>query len=203
MDLDNQNERKTSVPNVTGMEQGDAIMALYMAGLQFQVYLNSSDNFSSNTYYVTNQSYKYGDSVDIGTIVKLELSSILPTAINRQNFEYELDDSLVKSTEELNGFYIYSHSVTYASFYDAATNKVISPDYLTEKLCQVIFNITGADNALLSISMEGEEVGICFDNDSGKSEIYINKGHYVINADFGNNIQTMYINIDSSGGIYD
>lgn len=192
-------EKGVSVPDVVGMEQDDAIMALYMSGLQFQVYLNSADDFDCDTYYVTDQSYKYGDNVNVGTVVKLELSSDLPETIHRKNFEYEQDDSSVKSTTELNGFYIYSHSVTYASFYDAATSQVSSPDYLTEKLCQVDFTITGADDAVLSIYMEGQEVGFCFDNNLGKSEIFINKGTYMVSANYGNYTKTVYVDIVSSG----
>lgn len=195
----NQGESTAIVPNVVGMEQDDAVMALYMSGLQFQVYWDYNDDFNSDKYYVVNQSYKYGDNVDFGTIVKLELSPVLPDSINDKSFTYEQDDSSVKSTEELNGFYIYSHSVIYASFYNAVTNEVSVPDYLTEKLCQVYFNITGADNAIISISMEGKDVGICIDNNAGKSEIFINKGNYVVNADFGNYTKTAYVYIDSSG----
>lgn len=190
---------KVSVPNVLGMEQGEAIRALYMAGLQFQVFLSSSDDFNSDTYYVISQSREYGENVDIGTIVKLELTAYLPDTVERQSFEYEPDDSLVKNTDELNGFYIYSRSVTNASFYDAATNQVSSPDYLTEKLCQVNFNITGADDAILSISMEGKSIGICFDNNSGKSEIFINKGKYIISADFGDYSKIVNVDINASG----
>lgn len=194
-----QGEGKAIVPDVVGMEQDDAIRALYMAGLQFQVFWNYNDDFNGDKYYVVNQNYKYGDSVDLGTIVKLELSPDLPESINYKTFTYEQDDSLVKSTEELNGFYIYSESVTYASFYNAVTNEVSSPDYLTEKLCQVCFNITGADNAMLSIFMEGKEIGIGIDNNAGKSEFFINKGSYLVYANFGNNTKTAYVNIDSSG----
>lgn len=194
LDVNHGNKGKISVPNVLGMEQGEAIRTLYMAGLQFQVFLSSSDDFNTDTYYVISQSREYGENVDLGTIVKLELASNLPDTVERQNFEYDPEDSLVKNTDELNGFYIYSRSVTNASFYDAATNQVSSPDYLSEKLCQVNFNITGADDALLFISMEGKNIGISFDNSKGKSEIFINKGKYVISADFGD--YTKYVNVD-------
>lgn len=199
IESNHQGEGKAIVPDVVGMEQEDAIRAIYMAGLQFQVFWNYNGDFNSDKYYVVNQSYKYGDSVDLGTIVKLELSPDLPESINYKTFTYEQDDSLVKSTEELNGFYIYSESVTYASFYNAVTNEVSSPDYLTEKLCQVCFNITGADNAMLSIFMEGKEIGIGIDNNAGKSEFFINKGSYVVYANFGNYTKTAYVYIDSSG----
>lgn len=195
----NQDGSKAIVPDVVGMEQDDAIRVLYMAGLQFQVFGDYNDDLNNDKYYVVNQSYTHGDSVDLGTIVKLELSSVLPESIEPKNFTYEQDDSSVRSTEELNGFCIYSQSVTYASFYNAVTNEVSVPDYLTEKLCQVCFNITGADNAVLSVSMEGKDVGICIDNNAGKSEIFINKGNYVVNADFGNYTKTAYVYIDSSG----
>lgn len=195
----NQDGRKAIVPDVVGMEQNDAVRVLYMAGLQFQLFGNYIDDSNSDKYYVVNQSYTHGDSVDLGTIVKLELSPVLPGSIEHKNFTYEQDDSSVKSTEELNGFFIYSQSVTYASFYNAVTNEVSVPDYLTEKLCQVCFNITGADNAILSVSMEGKDVGICIDNNAGESEIFINKGNYVVNADFGNYVKTAYVYIDSSG----
>lgn len=199
LDVSPGNKGKISVPNVLGMEQGEAIRTLYMAGLQFQVFFSSSDDFNSDTYYVISQSREYGENVDIGTIVKLELTSNLPNTVERQNFEYEPDDSLVKNTDELNGFYIYSNSVTNASFYDAATNQVSSPDYLTEKLCQVNFNITGAEDALLFISMEGKNIGISFDNNLGKSEIFINKGKYVISADFGDYTKIANVDINASG----
>lgn len=195
----NHDGSKAIVPDVVGMEQDDAIRVLYMAGLQVQVFGNYNYDSNSDKYYVINQSYTHGDSVDLGTIVKLELSPDLPESIEHKNFIYEQDDSSVKSTEELNGFCIYSQSVTYASFYNAVTNEVSVPDYLTEKLCQVYFNITGADNAILSVSMEGKDVGICIDNNAGKSEIFINKGNYVVNADFGNYVKTAYVYIDSSG----
>lgn len=199
LDVSHGNKGKISVPNVLGMEQGEAIRTLYMAGLQFQVFLSSSDDFNSDTYYVISQSREYGENVDIGTIVKLELTADLPDTVERQSFEYEPDDSLVKNTDELNGFYIYSRSVTNASFYDAATNQVSSPDYLAEKLCQVNFNITGADDAILSISMEGKSIGICFDNNLGKSEIFINKGKYIISADFGDYSKIVNVDINASG----
>lgn len=38
LDVSHGNEEKVSVPNVLGMEQGEAIRTLYMAGLQFQVF---------------------------------------------------------------------------------------------------------------------------------------------------------------------
>lgn len=199
LDVSQGNEEKVSVPNVLGMEQGEAIRTLYMAGLQFQVFLSGSDDFNSDTYYVISQSREYGENVDIGTIVKLELTSNLPDTVGHQDFEYDLDDSLVKNTDELNGFYIYSRSVTNASFYDAATNQVSSPDYLTEKLCRVNFNITGAEDALLFISMEGKNIGISFDNNLGKSEIFISKGKYVISADFGDYTKRVNVDINASG----
>lgn len=195
----NQSNKKVNVPDVVGMEQKDAISALYMSGLQFQVYWSASAVSDNDKYYVVNQSCKYGDSVNLGTIVKLELSPILPESINYNFFTYEQDDSSVKSTSELNGFYIYSQSVTSASFYNAVTNETFYPDYLPEKLCQVCFNISGADNAILSIYMEGKNTGVCIDNNEGKSEFFINKGNYVVNADFGNNTKTEYVYIDSSG----
>lgn len=199
LDVSHGNEGKASVPNVLGMEQKEAIRTLYMAGLRFQVFLSSSDDINSDMYYVISQSREYGENVDIGTIVKLELTADLPDTVKRQSFEYEPDDSLVKNTDELNGFYIYSRSVTNASFYDAATNQVSSPDYLAEKLCQVNFNITGADDAILSISMEGKSIGICFDNNLGKSEIFINKGKYSISADFGDYSKIVNVDINASG----
>lgn len=197
-ELTNQNDKKVIVPDVVGMEQNDAVSALYMAGLQFQVYWDAAES-DNDKYYVVNQSYKYGDSVSLGTIIKLELSPILPESINYKIFTYEQDDSLVKSTSELNGFYIYSQSVTSASFYNAVTDEVFYPDYLPEKLCQVCFNISGVDNAILSIYMDGKNTGVCIDNNEGKSEFFINKGNYAVNADFGNNTKTEYVYIDSSG----
>ena len=197
-ELTNQNDKKVIVPDVVGMEQNDAVSALYMAGLQFQVYWDAAES-DNDKYYVVNQSYKYGDSVSLGTIIKLELSPILPESINYKIFTYEQDDSSVKSTSELNGFYIYSQSVTSASFYNAVTDEVFYPDYLPEKLCQVCFNISGVDNAILSIYMDGKNTGVCIDNNEGKSEFFINKGNYAVNADFGNNTKTEYVYIDSSG----
>lgn len=197
-ELTNQNGKKVIVPDVVGMEQNDAVSALYMAGLQFQVYWDAAES-DNDKYYVVNQSYKYGDSVSLGTIIKLELSPILPESINYKIFTYEQDDSSVKSTSELNGFYIYSQSVTSASFYNAVTDEVFYPDYLPEKLCQVCFNISGVDNAILSIYMDGKNTGVCIDNNEGKSEFFINKGNYAVNADFGNNTKTEYVYIDSSG----
>lgn len=196
--LNNQNEKRAIVPDVVGMEQGDAISALYMAGLQFQVYWHNNDESQDNKYFVIAQSYEYGDSVDLGTIVKLELSHVLPDSINLKSFTYEQDDSLVKSTSELNGFYMYSQSVTIGSYYNAVTDEVSYPDYLPEKLCQVYLNVSGADDAILSIYMEGANTGICI-NSHEKTGFFINKGSYVINADFGNTIKTAYIYIDSSG----
>ena len=183
-ELTNQNDKKVIVPDVVGMEQNDAVSALYMAGLQFQVYWDAAES-DNDKYYVVNQSYKYGDSVSLGTIIKLELSPILPESINYKIFTYEQDDSSVKSTSELNGFYIYSQSVTSASFYNAVTDEVFYPDYLPEKLCQVCFNMSGVDNAILSIYMDGKNTGVCIDNNEGKSEFFINKGNYAVNADFG------------------
>lgn len=197
-ELTNQNDKKVIVPDVVGMEQNDAVSALYMAGLQFQVYWDAAES-DNDKYYVVNQSYKYGDSVSLGTIIKLELSPILPESINYKIFTYEQDDSSVKSTSELNGFYIYSQSVTSASFYNAVTDEVFYPDYLPEKLCQVCFNMSGVDNAILSIYMDGKNTGVCIDNNEGKSEFFINKGNYAVNADFGNNTKTEYVYIDSSG----
>lgn len=197
-ELTNQNDKKVIVPDVVGMEQNDAVSALYMAGLQFQVYWDAAES-DNDKYYVVNQSYKYGDSVSLGTIIKLELSPILPESINYKIFTYEQDDSSVKSTSELNGFYIYSQSVTSASFYNAVTDEVFYPDYLPEKLCQVCFNISGVDNAILSIYMDGKNTGVCIDKNEGKSEFFINKGNYAVNADFGNNTKTEYVYIDSSG----
>ena len=198
-ELINQNDKKVIVPDVVGMEQNDAVRALYTTGLQFQVYWYNNDESYDNKYYVVDQSYKYGDSVNLGTIVKLELSPILPESINYKIFTYEQDDSSVKSTSELNGFYIYSQSVTSASFYNAVTDEIFYPDYLPEKLCQVCLNISGADNAILSIYMDGKNTGVCIDNNAGKSEFFINKGNYAVNADFGNNTKTEYVYIDSSG----
>ncbi len=197
-ELTNQNDKKVIVPDVVGMEQNDAVSALYMAGLQFQVYWDAAES-DNDKYYVVNQSYKYGDSVSLGTIIKLELSPILPESINYKIFTYEQDDSSVKSTSELNGFYIYSQSVTSASFYNAVTDEVFYPDYLPEKLCQVCFNMSGVDNAILSIYIDGKNTGVCIDNNEGKSEFFINKGNYAVNADFGNNTKTEYVYIDSSG----
>lgn len=89
-------------------------------------------------------------------------------------------------------------SVTIGSYYNAVTYEVSYPDYLPEKLCQVYLNVSGADGAILSISMEGKTKGICINSDE-KTGFFINKGSYVINADFGNTIKTAHIHIDSSG----
>lgn len=194
----NQNNKKVNVPNVVGMEQNDAISALYMAGLQFQVYWDAAEP-DNDKYYVINQSYEYGDSVNLGTIVRLELSPILPESIEYKVFTYENDDSSVKDTSELNGFYIYSQSVTSASFYDSLTDKLLYPDYLPEKLCEVSLNITGANNAVLSIYMDGKNTGVCIGNKSGQVDFFINKGNYVIKADFGDQTKTEHIFINSSG----
>lgn len=190
---------KVNVPNVVGMEQNDAISALYMSGLQFQVSWSAASVSDNDKYYVVDQSCKYGDSVNLGTIVKLELSPTLPESIDYKVFTYERDDLSVKNTSELNGFYIYSKSVTSASFYNSLTDEVLYPDYLPEKLCEVSLNITGANNAVLSIFMDGKSTGVCIDNKSGTADFFINKGNYVVKADFGDHTKTELLYVDSSG----
>lgn len=190
---------KVNVPNVVGMEQNDAISALYMSGLQFQVSWSAASVSDNDKYYVVDQSCKYGDSVNLGTIVKLELSPTLPESIDYKVFIYERNDSSVKDTSELNGFYLYSKSVTSASFYDSLTNEIQHPDYLLEKLCEVSLNITGADNAVLSIYIDGKSTGVCIDNKSGTADFFINKGKYIVNADFGDYTKTEHLYVDSSG----
>lgn len=195
----NQSNKMVNIPNVVGMEQKDAVSALYMAGLQFQVYWDAAAEPDNDKYYVVSQSGKYGDSVNLGTIVKLELSPILPESIDYKVFTYERDDLSVKDTSELNGFYIYSKSVTSASFYNSLTDEILYPDYLPEKLCEINLNITGADNAVLSIFMDGKSTGVCIDNKSGTADFFINKGKYIVNADFGDHTKTELLYVDSSG----
>ncbi len=196
-DTGNRDEKKVIVPDVVGMEQDDAIRLLYMSGLQYQVYWQESSD--KNEYYVVYQSYKSKEIVKAGTIVELALSPTLPESISYKEFVYELDDSLVKNANELNGFYVYGSSVAKASFYSAIKNDAYYPDYITEKLCQVSLNIIGADDAVLGIYMEGEDIGIIIGNDAGKSELYINKGNYKIGAHFDNDYKAEYVCIDSSG----
>ena len=187
---------KVVVPNVVNMEQSNGVKTLNMCGLQYQVYW-SNNRTDSNTYYIVSQSYQAGSLVDAGTVVKLELSPNMPES-GAIDFSYEVNDDEVKTSDELKGFYLKTVSTTNGSFYNAETNSTTVLDYIPVKLCHVIFNVTGAEDSILSISMIDKNTGLCIDNDNGKSELYINKGEYTIMADFGDYSKTVNINITGS-----
>ena len=187
---------KVTVPDVTGMEQMEAVAALQLCGLQFQVFLTGSG--IADTYYVVSQSYESGVTVDEGTIVKLELSAEKPSGEDRK-YEYNEADSEVKTNTELNGFYLKTVSTTNASFYDAETDETPVVDYIPVRLCHVILNVDGAGESIMSISMVGKNTGLCIDNNNGVSEFYINKGDYTLTADFGSYYLTADISITESG----
>lgn len=192
----NEETNKVAVPDVVDMEQSDAIEALHLSGLRYQV--SWSGNSVGDTYYIAEQSYVPGSVVEAGTVIKLTLTNIKPTE-NVKTFVYSEDDDTVKTYEELNGFYLKTVSTTNGSYYDAMTNNTSMLDYIPMKLCHVIFNVTGAEDSILSISMIDKNTGLCIDNDNGKSELYINKGEYTIMADFGDYSKTVNINITGSG----
>ena len=193
---DNIYNNSVVVPNVIGMEQFEAVQALHLNGLKYQVHL--SGNGISDKYYIIGQSYQPNSVVDAGTVVSLELSPNLPES-GATDYSYEINDDEVKTADELKGFYLKTVSTTNGSFYNAETNSTTVLDYIPVKLCHVIFNVTGSEDSILSISMIDKNTGLCIDNDNGKSELYINKGEYTIMADFGDYSKTVNINITGSG----
>ncbi|MCD7772082.1 MAG: PASTA domain-containing protein [Oscillospiraceae bacterium] len=67
-----------SVPDVYGMEQIDATNLLVEYGLEFQVWWYAEDIYTSDVYYIIDQSIPAGCEVEPGTLVKLQLSSLKP-----------------------------------------------------------------------------------------------------------------------------
>lgn len=67
-------EEKVTVPQVCGLEQNIAIEILTQKGLNFQVWWTEENNVLSDVYYVIDQSIAEGEEVEVGTLIKLELS---------------------------------------------------------------------------------------------------------------------------------
>ena len=74
-----ESDDKVPVPKVIGMEQMEATSLLTESGLQFQVWWTDNGDFEySDTYYIIDQSIPADSEVSVGTLVKLELSSVQP-----------------------------------------------------------------------------------------------------------------------------
>ncbi len=72
-DSEENNNDLITVPDVTGMEQLEAIYLLRDLGLQFQVWWSSE--LTTSPYYIVSQSIPAGTSVPKGTLVRLQIAS--------------------------------------------------------------------------------------------------------------------------------
>ncbi len=69
---------KVIVPQVTGLEQLEAIELLTQSGLHFQVWWTEVNNVDSEKYYIIGQSIPADCAVPAGTLIKLELTPNSP-----------------------------------------------------------------------------------------------------------------------------
>lgn len=68
----------TTVPNVVGMEQQEAVGLLEKEGFNVRVSWLTGTDESLDHYYIVNQSIASGSTVPIGSIVELERSAVKP-----------------------------------------------------------------------------------------------------------------------------
>ncbi len=69
---------KVVVPNVFAMEQIEATELLTASGLEFQVWWYEEDVKDTNVYYVIEQSIPANTEVEVGTIIRLHITSTKP-----------------------------------------------------------------------------------------------------------------------------
>lgn len=187
------------VPDVVGLEQLTATNLIYVNCLQFQVWWTFDASAIGGTRYIVSQEPKAGDVVEMGTVIRLELSPYQPESV--ASAEYITDDAAVKSWDELGYYILKTPSASVASLFDMETEEVFNPDYITEKLCHVFFAAGNMDisQADLFIYAVGSNTGIGLDNDNGLSELYINKGRYLIKAYFGDYSAEAALEVTGSG----
>lgn len=186
------------VPDVIGLEQGAATNLIYMNCLQFQVWWTFDESEGSDTLFIVSQEPEAGEVVEMGTVVRLELSPHQPGSV--ASAAYITDDAAVKSADEL-GYYLFKTPIlSVAAQVDLATNEVTNLDYITEKLCHVLLMAGNTDLSGAELYIGAEDgVLLSLENDEGCAELYINKGRYRVLADFGGYSVEASVHITGSG----
>lgn len=188
-----------TVPNVVGMEQGDACDLLQLSGLQFQVWWDYKALENTDTYYIISQSPSAGDQVSAGTIIKLELMDCAPAQCISLQDNYITDDAMVHSAEEQRYFILKTPGTTCPSKYDLDSGEITTIDYIAEKLCYITLEVPDFDYEEIALSYRGASSGFLLSSSTLQKGIYLNKGHYTLSFTTESNCFDVELEIDHSG----